>query len=185
MGYDLSMLQDPKFQDVPRDLRLGGAGIDGLSAAMYAAGVLEFDSKPPEDFEGGWPPAGMSDKRGDEIYYHLTEGGDPRELEPPPTADELEAFRQYHAALEIYLQTRSPLDGKVPAYKFGSNSNWHVVPEECALIADAMDKLLEDLPENLAEEMEWDGDEDALVEWLEDWRDYNRVAVSHGGYRVG
>lgn len=185
MGFDLAMLQDPKFQDVPRDMRLSGAGIDGLSAAMYAAGVLDTESDIPDDFVGVWPPPGMDKARAATLFDYINDGNDPAKHEPPLGPDDLAACHAWLAASDARASTRSPQAGKVPAYKFGSTQNWWVVPEECALIADAMDKLLEDLPEGLAKEMEWDGNEDALIEWLEDWRDYNRVAASHGGYRVG
>ncbi len=181
MGFDLNMLVEPKFQDAPGHYRTGGAGIDMLADLMDAAGVLDRDCQQPPPHPD-WPPFGRAQDRANEIIRLLEDG-----LQPvvPPTAAELEQCRQFKAAFDAMTRSRSPLAGKVPGYKFGSNSGWLVVPEECALIAAALERLLADLPEDLAERVGWEDSEDSLIEWIEDWMDYNRVAASHGGYTVG
>jgi hypothetical protein len=180
MGYDLTMITEPKFQDAPGYWRTGGRGMGMLMDIMTEAGVLDSDSERPE-FQEAWPPPGISEGRAEEMLAYLSGSVPPV---PPSTEAELHISRQCKAAMDIWKQSRSPLPGKVPAYKFDGNDGWHVVPEECALIAVALEHLLADLPGDLAERVDWDDSEDALIEWIEDWMDYNRVAASHGGYRV-
>ena len=180
MGFDLNMLVEPKFQDAPGHYRTGGAGIDMLAELMDAAGVLDGDSRPPPPHPD-WPEPGNRQDRANDIIQHL-EGGTPPAV--PATAEELEQCRQFKAVFDAMVQSRSPVPGKVPGYKFGSNEGWLVTPEECSLIAAALERLLADLPDDLAEQIGWEDSVDALIEWIEDWMDYNRVAAAHGGYTV-
>ena len=179
MGFDLYMLKEPKFQIAPGYWR----GLGGVVEAMIEAGVLDTETGKPE-IDAPWPPPGVQESRAKKIIAHLR---DDEPLEITPTAEEMAACRAYHAAYEAYeawAQSRSPFSDKVPAYKYDANEGMHVVPEECALIAAALEKLLEDPPEDLAERCDWDDDEDTLLELIEDWKDYNFVASTHGGYRV-
>ena len=176
MGFDLNMIKEPKFQIAPGYWR----GLGGVVEAMIEAGVLDTETEKPE-IDAPWPPPGVKESQAEIIFAHLCDG---EPLEITPTAAEMAACRAYHAAYEAWAQSRSPLPDKVPAYKYDANEGMHVVPEECALIADALEKLLEDPPEDLAEQCDWEGDEDTFLELIEDWKDYNRVAASHGGYRV-
>lgn len=173
MGFDLYMLQEPKHGDGY------WRGLGGLVEAMTAADVLDTETEQPV-VDATWPPAGVDEELAEEIFEHLRDG---EPLDETPTEAEMQACRDYYAAYECWSQTRSPFPDKVPAYKYDANEGMHVVPEECALIADALERLLEDPPEDLAERCDWD-DEDALLEWIEDWMDYNRLAAKHGGYRV-
>ena len=43
---------------------------------------------------------------------------------------------------------------------------------------------MQDLTLKSLERCDWDDDEDTLLELIEDWKDYNFVAATHGGYRV-
>ena len=185
MGFDLYMVKEPKFQDAAGYFHTGGAGIDILAAVMYEAGVLDTENAPP-DLDVPWPPEGMKRARAEGVLNSLEEDAPP--ATPPATEAERAACMRFKVARDAWAATRSPLPGKVPAYKFGSNDNWFVSPEECGWIAAALDRLLADLDEDKAEELAerigWDEGGDALIDWIADWNDYNRVAATHGGYHV-
>lgn len=183
MGYDLRMLKEPEFQISGGDWETGGEGMTMLCAIMERAGVIDTDCE-IRDCAEPWPPAGMKEPRASEVISFIETGGGWMPGEPEPTAAEIEACRRYLKAREIFQQQRSPRPDRVHWFKFDGNDGMHILPEECALIADALDRLLEDPPEDLAESIGWDDGEDGLIEWIEDWRDYNRVAATHGGYRV-
>lgn len=180
MGYDLQMIVEPKFQLTPGSYRTSGSGIDLLANIMAQAGVL--DDTPAPRLGLAWPPPGMDEDRAEQVYWSLSGHAAPN---PPASATELKACVRYKTARDLWEQTRSPQPGKVPCFKFQTNDNWFVAPEECSLIVAALDKLLADLPEDLGSMIGFEGDTEELIELIEDWRDYNLVAISHGGYKVG
>lgn len=180
MGYDLQMIVEPKFQLTPGSYNTSGSGIDLLANIMDLAGVL--DDSPVPTLEVAWPPPGMSAERAEKVYWYLNGSAAPN---PPASAAEFAACGNYKTARDRWAQTRSPQADKVPGFKFQSNDNWLVTPEECSLIAAALDKLLADPPKNLGETIGFEGDAEELMELVEDWRDYNFVASTHGGYTVG
>ncbi|MEZ4239008.1 MAG: hypothetical protein R3F59_23215 [Myxococcota bacterium] len=94
------------------------------------------------------------------------------DLPAPPSA----SAPGYRAYREEWLRVtaasrskRSPNAARVPAFKFQSNEDWHVVPEECEIIADHLEVYATD------------GVSEAL---RRAFAAFNRQAVAHGGYLV-
>jgi hypothetical protein len=92
-----------------------------------------------------WPPPGLSVERAEQlrdlfspasVVYRV------RESEPARTLAELKATFRELRILQRYLDAEgrvrsavSKKPGKVPSFKFGSNDGWHVIPEECLIMA--------------------------------------------------
>jgi hypothetical protein len=79
------------------------------------------------------------------------------------------------------LATRSPVPGMVPEWKFLDNAGWHVVPEECIAIADALEAVVRATRSALAD---LDDDERARLDFVERFARFSRTAAPHGGYAV-
>lgn len=181
MGFDLNMVNSPRFQVAQGEWRTSGEGISQLMELMAYVDVLDTENEPENGPE--WPPEGMDEARAEALADWLRFDA---ALDAPATPEEEASARAWLGEDEAWRAAPSAIPGKVAAWKFASNENWHVTSAECELIASALEALLEDgLPDDLAEMVEReDDDEDELLEWVEDWKDYNRVAATHGGYRV-
>lgn len=188
MGIDLSMLKRPDRLDGVRDFRIGHWGMGALHDVMSEVGLIDTQFLPP-DFEEPWPPAGMDEDRADEILQYLDEN-DEADAAARYGASELAAICKYQAARNAWASLGCPEPGKIPSYKFGSDDNPIVNPTECRVVAEAMEKLLQELDEDedrlteLAERVGWDGDPDDLYGLIEEWQEYNEVAAKYGGYRL-
>ena len=79
------------------------------------------------------------------------------------------------------LARRSPVAGCVPAWKVLSSEGWHVVPDECVAIADALEAVVRATRTLLPD---LDDDERARLELVERFARFNRTAAPHGGYAV-
>lgn len=83
---------------------------------------------------------------------------------------------------EKVRRTRSPIEGRVPHYKFCSNDHWLVCPEECIAIAQALELWLAS-PENedptYLKNLGLDAPQD-----VKDFAAFNRLCSTRGGYRV-
>lgn len=187
MGFDLYMFQEPRYQAAISHFQTGARGMAMLTDVMEESGVIDPVRYLDTPIDAPWPPPGMEELRAEYILGYMDGEGDAPH--PPPSEAEQAACRQYKAVRDAWLATRSAQPGKVPAFKFSNNGGWIVTPEECDIIATALEKLLADLDEDgaiaLARRIEWDPDDvDTLIDWLEDRKDYNRVAATHGGYAV-
>lgn len=190
MGYDMHMVERPKElppdyvpqdEDDPGYFRMVISGMAVMRELMDEAGVLDTDAEHP-DFEEVWPPEGVDAERADEILEHL-ENGEP--LDPPPTSQELEICSRAKAAMESLLGTRSAEADKVPVFKFGSNDGWWVLPAECTFIAAALSTAVTQRGDVFVGRLsEMDLSRTEILEWIQSWANYNRVAALHGGYRV-
>lgn len=180
MGFDLNMVKPPRFQVAQGEWRTNGEGISQLLDLMAYVEVLDVENEPEDGPD--WPE-GMDEARAEALADWLRFESP---LDSPATPEEEARARAWLSQVEASRAAPSPIPGKVAAWKFASNEDWHVTPAECELIASALEALLEDgLPDDLAETVEREeDDEDELLEWVEDWKDYNRVAATHGGYRV-
>ncbi len=148
-----------------------------LRDAMTASGVMDWE------WEAQWPA--------------------PSSLAPgDPDSPEYEAWAEAVFALhEPVRAARASNAGLVPAAKFCSNERWLVHPEECIIIARALDRLLELMAqEELIDEhaalsgaleiaMDIVGFETlkrirGSMSLVREWSRFNRSAAGYGGYRV-
>jgi hypothetical protein len=112
----------------------------------------------------------------------------------PATLDETRSIAAQERLIEE-LRTRSSIKRHttqraegyaeydcVGEYKWSSNDGWLVTPAECTIVADGMTASVDSIVYVAA------GDFGSTVgnvrHWVEDWAEFNRVAASHGGYRV-
>lgn len=137
-GLDLRIASDPS-----RLFRVPGGAVAALLAALGDA--LDHDARPPT--LPVWPPARISAERGDALMEAapLIARGYPAPIEPPPSAEELAALRDYEAALRCVLEAPGPDLRRVPAFKL-TPSGYLVRPKEAAIVSlalrDAADPLL-------------------------------------------
>jgi hypothetical protein len=94
---------------------------------------------------------------------------------PKPTETDYEA--KVRLILDAPGHNNNP-----PTYKFQSNSGWLVTPAECLKIADGIDRQKEMLALHLFPDEGYSAEEGRL--WLTCWANFNRLAATHGGYRV-
>lgn len=193
MGFDLSIVGEvkewpagfePEYEEYPGERGEGWAGMRAYTLVLDHVGLIDWEVRAvfPD------PPADLSQERVWELQGLLEDGEvDIKKLGDHPDAADLRRVAEWRRRMDAEaLAVRSPNAGQVPAFKFSDNSGWHVVPEECQLIADALEQAFAA------------GDDTALLEpWtaldykLEDareivwqWALYNRAAGSAGGYRV-
>lgn len=82
------------------------------------------------------------------------------------------------------------IPGKVLIEKFASNDPWHVTPQECTYIADALEIYTTDgAVERLQELYAWAEGHiyrcDLDLDSIREWQAFNRECESCGGYIVG
>ena len=178
MGFDIHMLRSPSKPvpgldpDDPGYIRFGGGSMSGMAQLMYTAQVLDDDVDGPDLPD--WSPSGLDEARAEELHDHFMNNV---RITPEPTAEEVARFQDYCRAREEVVATRSEIPGRVPAFKFLSNEDWLVCPEECRIIANGLDRFIAVNERRLKADIDWDG--------VRLWATFNRVAISHGGYRVG
>jgi hypothetical protein len=180
---------EPIDEDYPDLYQLTLSGMYEVAAGMDAAGLLEHTTVPrlPR-----WPPRGLSRERADELWPHIF---DPTEREETPLAKVLrrdekpavaDAIARYLVRFEAATGRPAP-PGKALAYKFASSDGWHVTPDECRAIAEGLDEALAKRRTQLVRELRSRGysrNKESVVDLLEPWGQYNRVAADYGGYRV-
>lgn len=154
---------------------------------MIAAGVLDTQEAPRE--LPPWPPKGISQKRvaalGAELFLDGANSYVVFTYPNEPTTREAKLFDSWAKATTALLCGRSAATDKVPACKFESTAGWFVSPEECRLIAEALDRQLDRQPDRLLASLLASGWTPTKAEkWIRSWASYNRVAADHGGYRV-
>ena len=172
MHDSMCMLEKP-VMDPERQFFWADPGWGILFDVMWEAGVLSKDPTPSL-------PDGMENGDVGDIWNYLVdmkEHGASNYATPSEKA--MGHWREYIAR----VSARSPVHGKVSDYKFTDGGM--VTPEECDLIADALEAYLENTEEEhleaIAKEFNW-GDGGEVYDWIEEWKDYNRLAASHGGY---
>lgn len=112
MGYDMSMIGDDSDEGY---FRANIWGMQMLRGAMKTANVLDVHHESPK-----WPEVeGQKDGETEGDYY-----------------------ARHDAACAVTRSFRSEEENLVPIGKFCSNDGWIVLPAECLLIADGLDKLL-------------------------------------------
>jgi len=188
MGFDFWMMREPppapgykpQEADEPRYFRVDIGGYPLLEASMRRAGLLD-DSTPVPDEDDVWHFPEIDASRLAAIELHVNEGVP---LKPPLSAEERAMLEEARRRAQALSATRSRRPGMVPTFKFATNDAWHVVPEECEIVADAVERLLAD-EAALATLASTHGIPRAEVEdFLAGWAGYNRAAVPAGGYRV-
>ena len=87
--------------------------------------------------------------------------------------------------MESLLATPSSVGNAVPYWKFSDNSGWFVSPAECEIIAAGLERRLDNEPQTLRPKNWPEGRPlDGYVALLREWVAFNRLASTHGGYRV-
>ena len=187
---DLPAWYEPIDSDYPALYQLTFDGMFEVAAGMAAAGLLDEKTKAPK--LPNWPPRGLSEERADELWPHIF---DPHEQEDVPLADVLrpdekpvvaDAIARYLVRFEAATGRAAP-PGKALAYKFTSSDGWLVTPAECRVIADGLEAALSGQRTRLVRELKARGysqNRKTIVDLLEPWAQYNRVAADYGGYRV-
>lgn len=66
----------------------------------------------------------------------------------------------------------------VPAYKLSSNDHWLVTPEECLVIAGALERAVRDTRARLQPSP----DDEGGLGFIERFARFNRIAADYGGY---
>jgi hypothetical protein len=153
MGLDLSMVRTPTAvpADYPEVVRKYPGYFRGVPHILYDCGVL--DRKMSEATWPAWPPLGLTAERAEQLREFYAEDAEQSVIEPPATPRELRILRRY---LEAENRSRSavcPRPGKIPFFKFNSNDGWHVLPEECIAIINALRPTLDKL---MAEANDWE-----------------------------
>jgi hypothetical protein len=180
MGYDIEMVTtpstpiagySPQYRGRPEYIRFADMSMPYMVEIMRDAGVLDDASEHPPFPD--CPPGGLDEDRTVELLDHFDEG---EEIELPPRVKETRIMRAFLAARDQIERTASKRRGKVPTFKFQSNNNWLVFPKECLVIADGLTRY--------ADANEGRSDLDVVWSGVRQWASYNRVAASHGGYRV-
>jgi hypothetical protein len=155
MGMDLSMVQTPSYAEIPDhypdDIRKCPGYFRGVPYDyLDEAGLLDRATKCPKG--PAWPPAGLPVERAEQLrdfFDPPSRGYSFRQSDPVPTLAELKPTPRELRIIQRYIdqeyRVRSAVSknpGKVPAFKFGSNDGWHVVPQECLVIACRLSTLL-------------------------------------------
>lgn len=157
MGYDMTMLDDHNSDEGYFRANIWGMQI--LRGAMKAAGVMDVNH---DDIK--WPEVNQEEGESDDDYYARSD----------VACADTRAFRSTNPEL-------------VPIGKFCSNDGWHVVPEECLLIANGLDKVLA-TGEEIFYRDTWEnrtvglGDSDR--EYVKKFADYCRRAADKNGFSV-
>jgi hypothetical protein len=167
MGFDLSMVRTPfdipgRYPDLIRDYPGYFRGIP--FEELDEAGVLDYGMAIPKG--PAWPPKGLTAARARKLRHLFDEqiasdeepdadaadalkvqagsvnGPGALLLKVNPTPRELRIMQRFLAGERQAHSAVSRSLGKVPAFKFGSNDGWHVIPEECLVIARGLAELL-------------------------------------------
>jgi len=213
MGMDMHMLgplpEAPagyvaQSQHDPGHYRMRSSAMVAMVVAMQDAGALASDPRPAWP---PWPPKGVAPGRLPLIERSVAD----ESFDPGLTDEERRLADDLIAAATKVQTTRSRVAGKVPAFKFGSNDRWIVTPEECAIIATALERYAEHLTEHDLTRLQ-QRYQDAqrklvspsakrgeikiegyaslgmslaeLTRWIREWAAYNHAAAHAGGYRV-
>jgi hypothetical protein len=169
-----SVAYQPMLADVPALYQVNNRGMDMIYRALSVAKILDEECKRP-DFDATFPDW-FSPSRVDDIMDALESDEEP---DPPMTAEEKEAVKQAEVSQEALLETRSPKQGMVPAFKFGSNDGWVVTDEECAIVCTALERMLADDQQRTSA-----CPTDEARALIEHWLEYVRVAQGTGGFAV-
>lgn len=89
------------------------------------------------------------------------------------------------AEFQSRLATPSSIGNAVPYWKFSDNSGSLVSPAECEIVASGLERRLNEEPQTLRPK-DWPESQplDGYLALLREWAAFNRLASSHGGYRV-
>jgi hypothetical protein len=164
MGYDMSIrayagpdsVSTRQNGDCADYFRLNIWGMGTMRGIMERAGVLSYESHPSfPDYPG---------------HEHFDADDAPKDA----------VGGAYREACTAVIESVAS-DGRVPAYKFGSNDGWLVNPDECRVIAKGLRDLVEcDEVHGDEDDGSWKWSEEAL-----DFADFCERAAEHGeGFEV-
>ena len=131
-------------------------GMGLLRSAMQDAKVLDFDYENPQ-----WPKLEREENETDDQYQE-----------------------RYDEAAEPIISFRSTNPDLVPVGKFGSNDGWHVVPEECEIIANGLDKVKSFVHRGYMTDPVIIEENSDRLRFVRDFSNYCRHAAKHGGFKV-
>lgn len=196
MSYDMLMVYTPEalpegyVPPLPEQngrFLISNRAMYAMEDVMTIAGVLDTACAAP--VLPNWPPEGISQKRIDKLGAvfcvdgaEVTVGHD---CLLPLTGREERIFEGWAEKANAVLTRRSDQPGKVPAYKFQSQQNWFVCPEECLLIGEGLMTGLKRRKTALSAPYVSDGmGPRTATAWVRRWAVFNQIAAGHGGYRV-
>ncbi len=137
--------------------------ISGMGSVRKYLGLVLCPTRP-----GSWPkmPQSIIDDDLEHEFHDWSCNENP--------AHERDDFNDHREALRSYLSFRSINPSFVPSWKFGTNDGWHVVPEECIVIADAIAQTLK----------RWTEDHPRWKDIVIRFEAFNRDCAKYNGYTV-
>lgn len=187
MGMEFIAVEPLQVPPDSRRYRLTVQAMAAVRALLTDCGVLSLEpAKEPPPI-----PPGIRDHM-DGVRAAMA--GDVAAFDklPKPYSDFITALQQRRSA-------RSPASTQVPLFKFQSNEEWRVVPEECRLLARALRAQALTLSPTLvsnanraantehtrhlqSQSPQWTRED--FAEMLNRWADFNELAAQAGGYYV-
>lgn len=139
--------------------------ISGMSSIRKYLGLVLCATRP-----GPWPemPQSIID---DDLEHEFHDWSCEANGNPVHERDD---FNSHREALRSFLSFRSSNQGFVPSWKFGTNDGWHVTPEECIIIADAIADTLKG----------WTGNNPRWKDIVIRFEAFNRGCAKYDGYKV-
>lgn len=155
MGYDMYVASSSGNEDKDY-FRANIWGMGLLRGAMKAGNVMDLDH-----CNVVWPDIDQNTNESDDDYQaRLDEAYEP-----------LRAFRSEDHKL-------------VPIGKFCSNDGWIIVPEECILIADALDKVTSFHYKPFMGAEEFIDIDNENMPFVKEFAEFCRHAAKHDGFKV-
>jgi len=78
------------------------------------------------------------------------------------------------------LGIKSSDKNKIPWFKFSSNDNWFISPEECMIIVNTLTHIVQ----TYEIDIEGDDSPEEIKAWILNWIGFNKIASDNGGYTV-
>lgn len=177
---------EPTDPDYPDQYQLSIQGMDAIDWAMDFMRVLDVGVRHPEFPR--WEDVGLDRERGQELFQFWVYRPSPGEqtIDDVIKPHERQPYHEYITRFEAATGQSAP-PNKALGYKFMSCDGWHVKPDECLAIADAITSgLLNDLDilVSAMDECGYPHTNESFIGLLSPWSTYNRAAALFGGYRV-
>jgi hypothetical protein len=150
---------------------------------INALSLMQVLDESPAPEGPPWPPAdGIAAERAEALLAYF-EGEEP--IDPKPNAAERTAYLKYVKERTRWLAAPAKAKGTVPQYKFTSNDGWRLSKAEAAVVAKALEELLEDedMLSLYFDMLDLSRAASAAVKkQLRDFAAFNRRASKSGGY---